>query len=321
MRYFEHQDVTSVADAAKILEYYAGKAKIIAGGTDLLSVLKKDILASYPLFLINIKTISQLNYIRKEESVLKIGAVTTLEDILASQIIQNQYPALAKATASVGTPPIRRMGTLGGNICQDVRCWYYRYPHRIGGRLICQKKGGTTCFAVKGDNRYHAILGGKGCFAVCPSDIAVALSALNATIVTNFRSIPIDNFFNMAGNVLAVNEFVIEVQVPESKPGTVQTFTKTALRKAMDFALVSVASTITIEAGKICDARIFLGAVAPVPFRAIETEVILKGNAINEAVAIEASEAAVSKAVPLANNAYKVQIAKTLVKRAILAAF
>jgi xanthine dehydrogenase YagS FAD-binding subunit len=317
MRYFDYKEATSVAEAAAIMESYAGKARIIAGGTDLLSELKKDILASYPEALINIKTIPNQSYIKEEGEMLKIGAMTALEDISNSKIIRNKYPALARASRAVAIPPIRRMGTLGGNLCQDVRCWYYRYPHRIGGRLICQRKGGTVCFAVRGDNRYHAIIGGKGCFAVCPSDTAVALTALNAKIVTSKRKIPIDDFFKVSGNDLAVNELVTEIQVPSTKPGTVQTFTKTALRKAMDFALVSVASAITVESGKICDARIVLGAVAPVPFRAIDAEALLKGRTLSDEAANAAAEAAVKNAMPLANNAYKVQIAKTLVKRAI----
>jgi xanthine dehydrogenase YagS FAD-binding subunit len=319
MRKFEHKDATSVADASTILDGYGGKAKVIAGGTDILGVLKKDILGAYPQALVNIKTIPNLSYIKEEGAVLKIGSMTTLEDIVANSTIQSKYSALAKAANAVGTSSIRRMGTLGGNICQDVRCWFYRYPHRVGGRLLCLRKGGISCFAVTGDNRYHAIVGGKGCFAVCPSDTAVALTALNATIVTNKRSIPIDNFFQTLGNVLAANEIITEVQVPTPKAGTAQTFTKTALRKAMDFALVSVASAITVEAGKVSDARIVLGAVAPGPFRAVDAEAALKGNAISEAVAVAAGDAAVKSATPLANNVYKVQIAKTLVKRAILA--
>jgi xanthine dehydrogenase YagS FAD-binding subunit len=185
--------------------------------------------------------------------------------------------------------------------------------------MLCLRKGGTTCFAVTGDNRYHAILGGAGCFAVCPSDTGMALTALDATIVTNKRSIQIGNFFQVLGNSLTAGEIVTEVQVPTPKSGTKQTFTKFTFRPSIDFAIVSVASAITIEAGKVSDARIVLGAVAPIPYRATGAEVAIKGQAITEAIAETAGTAAVKDASPLSKNKYKVQIAKTLVKRAILA--
>ena len=169
------------------------------------------------------------------------------------------------------------------------------------------------CYAVTGDNRYHSIIGGKVCFAVCPSDTAIALSALNATIVTNKRSIPIGDFYEVLSNVLDTDEIVTEVQVPAPVAGTKQTFTKFALRKAIDFAIVSVSTAISSS-----DARIVLGAVAPVPYRATAAEDVIRGKAITEALAEEAAAAAVKDAIPLSNNKYKIQIAKVMVKRAIL---
>ena len=318
MKPFRHINATTIDGAASLLAEYKGKAKLMAGGTDLLGELKDRILPGYPDALINIKTVPGMEYIREEEGVLKIGALTKLQDIANSGVVKGNYALLAQAAHSVSSPHIRRMGTIGGNLCQDVRCWYFRASALVGDPFYCLKKGGKTCFAVAGDNRYHAILGGKGCFAVCPSDTAMALTALNATIVTNKRSIPITDFFKVLRNALGADEIVTEVQVPKPKPGTKQLFTKFGLRKALDFAVVSVATAISVEAGKVAEARIVLGGVSPIPFRAIEAESAIEGKVLSEATAEAAGAAAVKNATPLSNNAYKIQIAKTLVKRAIL---
>ena len=182
MKSFNHVNVKTVGEAVKLLKYYKGKAKLIAGGTDLLGILKDRILPDYPEAIINIKTIHGLDYIKEDGKGLKIGALAKLSDIAKSPMVKGDYKVLAEAAEAVATPQIRNMGTIGGNLCQDVRCWYYRYPHHIGGRILCLRKGSGPCLAVSGDNRYHAILEGKKCFAVCPSDMAIALTALDAKI-------------------------------------------------------------------------------------------------------------------------------------------
>ena len=290
-------------------------AKAIAGGTDLLGTMKDEIHPTYPKTLVDIKTIPGLDYIKEEGGLLKIGALTRLADIAENTIVKSSYEALAGAVLKVATPQIREMGTIAGNLCQEVRCWYYRNPQN---RFFCLRKGGKGCFAPTGDNRYHAIIGGAPCFAVCPSDTAIALTALDATIVTNRQSIPIEQFFTVLGNVLADNEIVTEIQVPMPVSRTRQTFSKFAIRKAIDFAMVSVATAIATSGGNVSSARIVLGAVAPVPYRAIDAENALKGNAIDAARAETAGAAAVRNAVPLSNNKHKVQIAQVLVRRAIL---
>jgi len=313
MKTFEHIDAKTVNEAVSAL---GAKAKIIAGGTDLLYTLKDEILPDYPETVVNIKTIPNMDYVKEEGDMLKIGALALLADIANNTTVKSKYTALAEAAGRVASPNIREMGTIGGNLCQLARCWYYRNPNN---RFFCFRKGGPLCLAVAGENRYHAILGGAVCFAVCPSDTAIALTALDATVVTNKRSIAIGDFYEVLGNTLDNNEIVTEVQVPTPASGTKQTFTKFALRKSIDFAIVSVASAITIEAGKVSDARIVLGAVAPVPYRATGAEAAIAGKAINEANAEAAGTAAVSGNIALEANKYKVQIAKTLVKRAILA--
>lgn len=323
MKTFRHIDVKTVNKACDLLKAYRGKAKLIAGGTDLLGILKDRIVPDYPEAIINIKTIPGLDYIREDSKGLKIGGLTTLSNIVGSSVVKEKYKALAEAAYAVATPQIRNMATLAGNLCQEVRCWYYRYPHTIGGRLLCLRKGSGPCLAVSGDNRYHAVLGGKGCFAVCPSDTAVALTALNATIiitgVRKNRIVSVKDFFTTIGNLLQPGEIVTEIQIPKPLDKAKQTFLKLTLRKPVDFAIVSVASVISLE-GEICrDASIALGAVAPVPIKAIEAEQIIKGKPLNAKTAEKAAEAAVASAKPLSMNAYKIEETKILVQRAIMA--
>ncbi len=316
------QHVNARTIAAAVQPDYE-QAMFIAGGTDCLSILKNDVLPAYPEALVNLKTIPGLEYIREDAAGLRIGALTTLAEIAGSPAVAAQYGCLAEATRSVASPQIRNMGTLGGNLCQDVRCWYYRCSPLTGKNYVCQRKGGRLCYAVAGDNRYQAIMGGKGCFAVCPSDTAVALAALDATLAVQGpegeRSISLQEFYTPLGNTLKPHELVAEVRIPRPLEGARQTFLKFRLRKAIDFALVSVASVITLEKGVCKDARIALGAVAPAPVRASEAEAGLRGKNIDGARAEEAALTALVGARPLKMNAYKVEIAKTLVKRAILA--
>ncbi|MHA2068276.1 MAG: FAD binding domain-containing protein, partial [Candidatus Thorarchaeota archaeon] len=295
---------------------YGKRAKVIAGGTDLLTAMKDEIHPIYPEVLVDIKTTPRMYYIQEEAGALNIGALTTLSTIAKSFLVKDKYAALAQAAYAVGSPQRRNMGTIGGNLCQEVRCWYYRAPSNY---FYCLRKGGMVCPAVPGDNRYNAILGATICFAVCPSDIAIALGALNAAIVTNKRSIPILDFFFELGNVLGNDEIVTEIQVPEPQSGTKQAFLKFRIRKTIDFAISSVATAITVEAGTVVDARIILGAVAPMPYRATDAEDALKGKAISESVAEGAGVAAVKDAKPISKNAYLIPITKALVKRAILA--
>jgi xanthine dehydrogenase YagS FAD-binding subunit len=322
MKPFTHHNARSIDEAITLLTKYKGKAKLNAGGTDLLGVLKEMSLPEYPKAIINIKTINGLNYINEDKKGLKMGALTKLSDLTKSPFLRDHYPALAEAARSVATPQVRNAATIGGNLCQDVRCWYYRYPCHIGGPIRCLRKGNGPCLAVAGDNRYHAILGGKKCFAVCPSDTAVALAALGAQIKIagpeGERRVAVTDFYNPLGNGLKGNEILTEIEVPGITGPTKQRFLKFTLRNPIDFAIVSVASIITVEGGICTDARIALGAVAPGPVRARKAEEVIKGRPINEDIAVMAAHEAVAGARPLSMNAYKVEIAKTLVKRAIL---
>ena len=324
MKTFRHFQADSVAEALSLVSQFGGKANLIAGGTDLLGVLKGDILSEYPEALINIKTIPGLNRIKENHGRLEIGALTRLVDIVQSSIIKEKYGMLAEAAASVATPEIRNMGTIGGNLCQDTRCWYYRYPHSIGGRIHCYRKGTGPCHAIKGDNRYHAIFGGKKCFAVCPSDLATALAALDADVkVVNPRgekTIPIADFYAPRGHVLKPDEIVTAIYVSEPPRNASQSFLKFRLREAIDFAIVSAATVVYIDEGVCQDARIILGAVAPAPYRAKAAEEIIRGKSLDASRAEAAAERAVADAKPLSRNGYKVEVTKTLICRALLRA-
>lgn len=321
MKSFKHINAETLHEVYTLLKKNGGKAKVIAGGTDLLGILKGGNLPDYPEALINIKTIPGLDCMKEDVEGLKIGALTTLSDISRFSVIKEKYKVLAEAANTVATPQIRNAATIGGNLCQDVRCWYYRYPQQIGGRILCARKGGRTCPAVRGDNRYHAIIGGKKCFAVCPSDTAIALTALDATMKiagpNGNRTILVKDFFGTLTNVLTKDEIVTEIQVPKLKGRVVQGFSKFTIRQPIDFAIVSVASIIGIENGICKEARIAIGAVAPTPIRATQAEAFLEGKKIDSKIAAEAAEVALSGAKPMGNNAYKVDIAKTLIRRGV----
>jgi len=335
MKWFEHHNARSITEAVDLLNSYEGKAKIIAGGTDLVGVLKDKILSEYPAAVINIKTIESLNHIRNDEKGLTIGALAKLSDIAKLPVVREEYKLLAEAAHSVATPHIRNMATVGGNLAQDVRCWFYRYPRQIGGLMVCLRRGGKFCSALAGDNRHHSIFGAaalsdkspdrwkvrKGCLAVSPSDSAVALVALDALIVTTKRSLPAELFFKataMNSTALEPDELITQIQIPKPRAGSRQRFDKFTVRKPIDFAVVSVATILVVDNGVCQEARIVLGAVAPEPVRAIKAEDVIKGRTVNEETAAEAAMRALAGASPLKMNAYKVEIAKTLVKRAIL---
>lgn len=324
MKPFFHINAGSVEEAVELLAKYEGKAKLNAGGTDLLGVLKDRILPQYPETIINIKTIPGLSAIKEHEGGVSVGALTTLAEIIKSPIIEKYYPLLNEAAKTVASPQIRNMATIGGNLCQDTRCWYYRYPDKIGGMIDCFRKGGKVCPAASGENQYHAVMGAKRCFAVCPSDTAVALTALGARVSAagpeGPRNIPVEEFYTPLGNVLAPGEMITEICIPKPSPAAGQKFLKFTLRKPIDFAVVSVAVLITLDRKICCDARIVLGAVASAPVRAFKAEEYLQGKELSEENVAEAAEIALAGAKPLAKNAYKVEIAKTLVKRAVTAA-
>ena len=314
MNKITYVSVSSLDEAVAAL---GAKAAVLAGGTDLLSGLKAMILPSPPDKVVDIKNIPNMDYIKEEGGMLKIGALARLTDIAESSVVLGKYKSLAQAAKAVGSPQLRNMGTIGGNLAQEVRCWYYRGEHNC---FNCLRKGGPICMAVAGDNTHHAIMGTQGCFAISPSDTATALTALGASIVTTKKTMPIADLFTPLGNSLGDNEIIKEIQVPTPAAGTKQAFVKFAQRKAIDFAIASAAVSFTESGGNVSDIKIAMGGVAPIPYRSTAAETAIKGKVVNTTNADAAGAEAVKAAIPLANNKYKLQIAKTMVKRALLAA-
>ncbi len=314
MKEFTHKNATTVDEAVSALQ--GGNAAVIGGGTDLIGTLRFHCLPDSldPDVIVNLKTISpSLDYIEDDGGTLKIGACTRLEDIAKSSVVQDGWTALAEAAHMTASPHIRESGTIGGNICQVNRCWYFR---KENNRFDCLRKGGGMCFAMMGENRYHAIYGAVGgCIAVNPSDTAPALVALGATIVTSKRDIAAADFWDVAipgSTVLDDDEIVTEIQVPAFSGKSA--FVKFALRKSIDFPVVNCAAAIGSGSASIC-----LNAVYNKPVKLTAAEESIAGQTIDEASAETAAAAAGQGTVPLTNNAWKIQIAKAMVKKAILA--
>ena len=304
MKEFTLVNANSVSDAVSALGEENSAA--LAGGTDLLQKVKSYYTPALPDTLVNLKTIPDMAYIREEGGMLKIGAMTTLTDIADSSTVKSNYAALAEAARKVATPELRNAGTISGNLCQNVWCWYYRCEWND---FNCLRKGGGLCNALLGNNKNHSIFSAiDGCVAVNPSDTAPALVALDAKIVTTNQTVNVADFFAVNGEkttILDDDEIVTEIQVPTPAAGIKSTFLKFAQRKSFDFALVSVAVARAGASGRIC-----LGGVYNLPMRVEDVEAALPdGDA--------AGAAAVSGATVLPYNGYKVQLVKTLVKRAV----
>ena len=325
---FELLDVATVRDAVACLNKYSGKARVVAGGTDVLSLMKDRVEGpelKIPGVLVNIKTIPELNQITYDEHAgVRIGAAVTLNRLEASDSIRQKFNILIQAAGQVGTTQIRNMGTLGGNICQRPRCMYFRHPH-----FPCYKKGGNKCYAATGEHRYyHSIMKNGRCVMAHPSDIAPALIALEAEVIIagseGEKKMTLQDFFTPASDftetVLKPGEFLTGVQVPNPKGKTYQSFLKRRIRHSTDFALASVATVARITDGICEDIRIVLGGIAPFPYMPSRAAEILKGRKLTEGLISEAAEASVEGARPLPMNRYKVDLTTALV-RGVLASF
>lgn len=324
MKAFEYINAHDLRSASQALGRDPDRAKLIAGGVDLLSELKERIIE--PDRVVNIKTVPGLNVLRADAKGLTLGALVTLTAIERNAAIRRDYAALAEAAQSVASPQIRNMGTIGGNLCQRPRCWYYRDE-----TIKCIKKGGSKCYAAEeeADNKYNAILGGGPSYIVHPSDCATALVALGAVVRYTDgqgkpREVPAEEFFILPRdnprweNVLRHGEIVNEVFIPALPRGTRSAYIKFKEKDSMDWAISAVAvRALTDASGTIKDVRVVLGGVAPKPWRSAEAEAALKGKKFSPQVANEAAEASLRNAKPLSKNAYKVPLTKVLVRRAV----
>jgi xanthine dehydrogenase YagS FAD-binding subunit len=311
---FQYVRVRSLEEGIRHLS--SGNARVHAGGTDLLGCLRDNVFTAAKM--VSISNIKELKGIREERGGLGIGALTTLTQVAESPLVQKLYPGLARAAMEVGSPQLRAQGTIGGNICQKPRCWYYR------GDFYCLRKGGDTCFAFAGENQYHCIFGGAACYIVHPSDTAPALSALQATVrITGpkgSRSAPIDQFFVQPAidpkkeTVLAPQEVVTAISIPAPLPGLRSSYRKIRARRSWDFALAGVALALRFDGARVSEAHVWLSGAAPVPWRSKEVELEIVGKQLDQKTIARAVEAAVKNAEPLTKNEYKIPLFRAVIE-------
>jgi xanthine dehydrogenase YagS FAD-binding subunit len=328
MRSVKYYAATSWGDAVATLAKYP-LAKPLAGGSDLLGWIKDDLVGpKEPRWeiLVDLRTIEgAAGYRFSQGEGLRIGALTPLSTLETAKEIVDNYPMLAKAFAAPASPNIRNVGTIGGNINQRPRCWYLRGPE-----FNCYKKGGDFCFAVTGMNQYHAILDGELCYIVHPSDTAPALLAFDAKAKIvgprGEKTVPLSEYFIgprtdvTRETILAHDELMTEIQVPAPQPGVKTAYFKATNRETYDFAIVNIAAWLKIKDNVVEDSRVYLSGVAPTPYRATIVEQTIKGKRIDEALARQAAELQMVRARPMSDNAYKVDVAKALIRRALLEA-
>ena len=297
-------------------------ALIHGGGTDLLGCLRDGILRADTV--LSLSAIEGLRGISSTpDGGLRIGSMTTVAEVAASDIVVTKYPVLSQAAREVASPQLRNQGTLGGNLCQKPRCWYYR------GEFDCLRKGGDRCYAVEGQNAYHCIFGGDNCFIVHPSDTAPALVALQANVViagpNGRRTVAVENFHMppavdyRSETVLESAEIITEIVLPPPAESLRSSYRKVRARRAWDFALAGVALAIVFGGEQAVDSRLVLSGAAPVPWRCTGAEEILKGRRLNQERAAMAAAAAVQNAEPMEQNEYKIALFRGLIEQQLLA--
>ncbi len=324
MKSFQNIDVKSVQQAVGLLQKFQQEKKqaiVVGGGSEALQLMKDHVLT--PDYVINLKTITGLDSIKEERGGFRIGALAKLVDIEEHPAIREKLLILSDAAGDAASPQIRNAGTIGGNLCQRPFCWYFR-----SSNFTCLRKGGQVCYTVTGDSRFHAILGAGPSYIVHPSDTAPALVALGAQIKIvgpkGEKTVPLEKFFVLPSvdfrreNILTPGEIVSEIFVPLPKPGSKGFHHKMRERLAWDHAIVAVDTIVESSGGIVRDARVVMGGVAPIPWRASKAEAFLRGKKLDDAIAKEAGELALEGAKPLKDNVYKVKMAQDLIRRALL---
>jgi xanthine dehydrogenase YagS FAD-binding subunit len=312
---FAYTRPTTLAEAMKLLA--DGTSRPLAGGTDLLGCLRDRVLDAPRV--VSLSAIGALKGIEDTpDGGLRIGALTTVAQIAESDGVRKRYGALAEAAASVASPQLRNQGTIGGNLCQKPRCWYYR------GDFHCLRKGGNVCYAVDAENEGHCIFGGEPCFIVHPSDTAPALAALGAKVwITGpkgRRDLAVEDLFVLPSvdpqreTVLEPGDVLTDVILPPPGSGLRSTYRKVRARASWDFALVGAAIAVRLSGTEVREARVFLSGVAPVPWGAKRAEAALVGRRLDNAAQGPAPAAATQGATPLGQNAYKVPLLRGLIQ-------
>lgn len=329
MKAFEWTSPATINEAVKLLQITGDAADIddaprpIAGGQDLLTTMKDY--TTRPSRIVNLKTIRGLDRITSDaKGGLTIGALVTLNQLEESPVVRKNFPGLAEAASSIATPQIRNLGTVGGNLCQRPRCWYFRLEE-----VRCIKKGGSECYAAAGENKYNAIFAGGPSFIVHPSDLAPMLVALGAHVSvvgsSGKQSISLDKFFTLPSegnvrreNVLKNDDIITEIYVPQSSFSARSTYLKFKERESLDFALSAVATAIELGPNNtVKEVRIVLGGVAPIPWRVPDAEKFLVGKTLSRDVLSQTATLALKGAQALEKNSYKVPLTQTLVRRAL----
>ncbi len=328
MRPFSYVRPETLSEAIGLLDQDAARKvdhpRLLAGGTDLLTLMKKDIAS--PIQLIDIKRLPELDArIETSPEGTTIGALTSLAQLEDDPAIREAHPALAQAATLAATPQLRNMATLGGNLLQRPRCWYYR-----SDLVTCWLQGGDECQANDGENQHHALFGGGPCYATHPSDLATALMALGASVHLHGpggeRKLSLDDFFALptderrTENVMHPSEVITSVSIPAVSPNAQSWYLKAMDRKVWAFAQVGVAAMLVIEDLRITHASLVLGGVAPTPWRATEAERLLIGQAPDRDLFARVVQVALEGTVPLSKNGYKVPLANAMIQRALLAA-
>jgi xanthine dehydrogenase YagS FAD-binding subunit len=316
---FSYVRATSLKEAMKHLS--SDNTRICAGGTDLLGCLRDQVFSADKV--VSISRVNILRGIRETGEGLRIGAMTTVTEVAGNPVIKKGYRVLAQAAASVASPQLRNQGTIGGNICQKPRCWYYR------GEFHCLRKGGDRCYAAAGENQFHCVLGGGPCYIVHPSDIAPALVALRASVriagPKGSRTVAVENFFMSPAKdvrretILTNNEIVTEIIVPSPPEGLRSAYRKVQARRSWDFSIAGVALALQVTRGAVKQARVALSAAAPMPWRSREVEDILTNKQIVPDTVSKAVDAIMRNARPLEKNGYKIPLFRGILEEELTA--
>jgi len=324
---FSYIAPSTVADAIAVLERYGSKAKVVAGGSDLLHLMKRDAMIDDPEVIVDIKGIGEIHRLGFDAiNGLSMGALTTISEVGNSDVIAENYPLLSQTADYISAPQVRNVATVGGALSQQVWCWFLRNGFKTW------RAGGSICYAIQegADNRYyHSVLGGNDCYAVHPSDLAVALEALDAYVVVaggyGTKTVALNEFIPgnvwvggvLQSHILLPTELVTAVTIPPSPLDFRSVFIKSRIRNAFDFAIASVAVTLTLDGDAVKDSRVVFGGVAPAPYRDVGVEGKLNGSALSTIAPEQAAAPALSAATPLQNNAYKVDVARGVLMEAI----
>ena len=318
MQAFEYANPSSLHEALSLLGTKWGEADVLAGGTDQINLMKDGL--HTPKRVVNIKNVKELHGIQHSGQGLRIGATVTFDELASDKGVHSEYPSLVSAVLGITSPQIRNMGTVGGDLCQRPRCWYFR----MGYGLLALQDGKSL--VPNGDNRYHAIFGGGPAYFVSASSLGPALVALGAKVTlqsaSGKRTVAVEKFFVSPQNDtsrevdLHPNEILTEVIVPPAR-GIKNTTYELRQREAMDWPLATASVALQMQGSSIGKARLVLGHVAPTPWVAAKAEQMLDGKSLSDDVIQQAAEAAVDGAQPLSANSYKVQLARVAVKRAL----